>query len=128
MTLKNEQRRLSETLSICRPGRAFSNQLEIPCARSLPCGRPNLSHPPPLPTLIRNRVKVNSMQKACAKSLAVHLLKFEILQTTWNNKTKNISMLNVLVKYWKLRVWCSLFHFFMWFARFFNFNMWTAKH
>ena len=34
--------------------------------------------------------KVNSVQEACAKSFAVHLLTFEILQTTWKNKTKNI--------------------------------------
>ena len=34
----------------------------------------------------------------------VHILDFEILQTTWKN--------------WKLRVWCFLLHFFMWFARF----------
>ena len=27
-------------------------------------------------------------------------------------------MLNLLWTNWKLRVWCSLFHFFMWFARF----------
>ena len=56
--------------------------------------------------------KVNTVQEACAKCFAVHLLKFEILQTTWKNKTKNIKMLNLLVKNWKLRVWCSLFHFF----------------
>ena len=42
--------------------------------------------------------KVNSVQEACAKCLAVHLLKFEILQTTLKNKTKSIKMLNLLVK------------------------------
>ena len=31
--------------------------------------------------------KVNSVQEACAKCFAVHTLKFEILQTTWKNKT-----------------------------------------
>ena len=56
--------------------------------------------------------KVNSVQETCAKCFAVHLLKFEILQTTWKNKTKNIKMLNLLVKNWKLRVWCSLSYFF----------------
>ena len=30
--------------------------------------------------------KVNSVQEACAKYFAVHILKFEILQTTWKNK------------------------------------------
>ena len=63
-------------------------------------------------------VKVNSVQEACAKYFAVHMLKFEILQTTWKNKTKSIKMLDLLVKNWKLRVWWFLFHFFMWFAWF----------
>ena len=62
--------------------------------------------------------KVNSVQEACTKCFAVHILKFEILQTTWINETKDIKMLNLLVKNWKLSVCCSLFHFFMWFARF----------
>ena len=34
------------------------------------------------------------------------------------NKTKSTKMLGLLMKNWKLRVWCSLFLFFMWFARF----------
>ena len=64
-------------------------------------------------------VPLCSLQETCVKCFAVHLLKFEILQTTWKNKTKNIKMLDLLVKNWKLRVWCSLFtFFFMWFARF----------
>ena len=33
-------------------------------------------------------------------------------------KTKNIKMLDLLMKKWKLWVWCFLFIFFMWFARF----------
>ena len=33
--------------------------------------------------------KVNSVQEAWAKYFAVHISKFEILQTTWKNKTKN---------------------------------------
>ena len=40
--------------------------------------------------------KVNSVQEACAKYFAVHLLKFEILQTT--QKNKNIKMLDLLAK------------------------------
>ena len=56
--------------------------------------------------------KVNSVQEACAKCFVVHILKFEILQTTWKNKTKNIKMLDLLVKNWKLRVWRSFFSFF----------------
>ena len=62
--------------------------------------------------------KVNSVQEPCTKCFLLHILKFEILQTTWKNKTKNIKMLDLLVKKWKQRVWCSLFNFFMWFARF----------
>ena len=38
-------------------------------------------------------VKVNSVQEACAKYFVVHMLKFEILQTTWKKKAKNIKML-----------------------------------
>ena len=74
------------------------------------------------------RLKVNSVQEACAKCFAVHLLKFEILQTTWKNKTKNIKMLNLLVKNWKVRVWWPLFHFFHVFCKISNFHMWTVKH
>ena len=33
------------------------------------------------------RIKVNSVQEACAKYFVVHILKFEILQTTQKNKT-----------------------------------------
>ena len=33
--------------------------------------------------------KVNSVQEACAKCFAVHILKFEILQITWKNKKKH---------------------------------------
>ena len=41
----------------------------------------------------------------------------------WNlgNHMKNI-------KNWKLRVWCSLFHFFHVICKISNFNIWTAKH
>ena len=54
----------------------------------------------------------------CTKCFAFHVSKFEILKTTWKNKTKSIKMLDVLMKNWKIRVWCSLFHFFMRFAWF----------
>ena len=37
--------------------------------------------------------KVNSVQEACTKCFAVHMLKFEILQIIRQNKTKNIKML-----------------------------------
>ena len=39
-------------------------------------------------------------------------------------KQKTSKCLNLLVKNWKLRFWCSLFHFFMWFERF---EIWTPK-
>ena len=47
--------------------------------------------------------KVNAVKEAC---FAVHILKFEILQTTWNPKTKSLMI----------------------FVSVFNFNMWTTKH
>ena len=47
--------------------------------------------------------KVNSVKEACAKCFTVHLLK-ETLQTTWKNKTKQIKMLNQLVKNWRFDV------------------------
>ena len=72
--------------------------------------------------------KVNLVQEACAKCFAVHILKFEILQNTWKNKTKSIKMLDLLMKKWKLRIWCSLFHFFHVISKISNFTMWTAKH
>ena len=64
----------------------------------------------------------------CTKCFAFHVSKFEILKTTWKNKTKSIKMLDVLMKNWKIRVWCSLFHFFHVTCKISNFNMWTAKH
>ena len=42
--------------------------------------------------------KVNSVQEACAKCFAVHILKFEILQTTWKNKTKNLKSIGEKLK------------------------------
>ena len=66
--------------------------------------------------------KVNSVQEACAECFAVHLSIFEILQTTRKNKTKNIKMLNLLVKNWKLRVW-SEFEFWGWYSLFHVFHV-----
>ena len=45
-----------------------------------------------------------------------------------HEKTKNIKRLDLLIKNWKLRAWCSLFHFFHVICKISNFNMWTAKH
>ena len=63
-------------------------------------------------------IKVNSIQKACVKCFAVHKLKFEILQMTWKNETKNIRLLVFSFSSIDLAFWCFLFCFFMWFARF----------
>ena len=68
---------------------------------------------------------VNSVQEACDKCFEVHILKFEILQTTWRNKTKNIKMLDLLMKNWKLSL---MFQFFHVICKISNFNMLTAKH
>ena len=40
--------------------------------------------------------------------------------TYWSLKSckPHEKMLDLLIKNWKLRVWCSLLHFFMWFATF----------
>ena len=48
--------------------------------------------------------------------LAPNTLRF----TYWNLKSckPHEKMLDLLIKNWKLRVWCSLLHFFMWFATF----------
>ena len=73
-------------------------------------------------------VKFNLVQEACSKCFGVHELKFEIWQTTWKNKTKNVKVLDLLMKNSKLKVWCSLFHFFHVICKISNFYMWTAKH
>ena len=63
-------------------------------------------------------LKVNSVQEVCGKCFAVHVLKFEILQITWKNQTKNIRLLVFSFSSILLAFWCFLFCFFMWFARF----------
>ena len=68
-------------------------------------------------------IKVNSVQEAFAKCFAVHILKFEILQTA-----ENVKILDLLMKNPKLRVWCSLFHLFHVICKISNFKMSTAKH
>ena len=45
--------------------------------------------------------KINSVQEACAKCFVVHILKFEILQPTWKNKTKTSKKLDLLMKNWE---------------------------
>ena len=58
--------------------------------------------------------KVNSVQEACAKCFAVQVLKFEILQITWKNETKNIRPLVFSFSSKLLAFWSFLFCFFMW--------------
>ena len=77
----------------------------------------------------KNFVKVNSVQEACAKWFAVHILKFEILQTKWKYKTKSIKMLfrfiDEKLKTKSLVFFVSIFSVI---CKISNFNMWTAKH
>ena len=40
----------------------------------------------------KGKIKVNSVREAFAKCFVIHILKFEILQTTWKIKTKNTKM------------------------------------
>ena len=62
--------------------------------------------------------KVNSVQEACTKRFAVHILKFEISKSHERNETKNIRLL--VFSFWSINLafWCFLFCSFMWFARF----------
>ena len=77
----------------------------------------------------KNRAfKVNSVQEACAKCFAVHILKFEILQITWKKWNKEHQTLS-------LQFFTNRSSILMFFVLFFhvvckisNFNMWTAKH
>ena len=75
---------------------------------------------------MRNWNKVNSIQEACAKCSVVHLLNFEILQTT-HKKQQHLNAKFIGEKL-KTRVWHFLFHYFHVICKISNFNMWTAKH
>ena len=68
--------------------------------------------------------KVSSVEEPWAKCFAIHILKFEILQTTWKTKRHQ----NQLMKNWKLRVWCSLSTFFHVNCKISNSDMRTAKY
>ena len=56
-----------------------------------------------------NFFKVNSVQEPCAKSFAVHLLKFEILQITWEKWNKEHQTHSF--QFFSYRFWCFLFCF-----------------
>ena len=75
-----------------------------------------------------NTVKVNSVQETCAKCFAVHILKFEILQPTWNNKTKNIKSARFIDEKLKTKSLMFFITFFHVICKISNFIMWTAKH
>ena len=70
--------------------------------------------------------KVNSVQEACAKCFAVHLSKFEIVQTTWKKNKKHQSAKSIGEK---LKTKCLMFIVsFSVICKISNSNMWTAKH
>ena len=72
--------------------------------------------------------KVNSVQEACAKCFAVHILKFEILQITWKRwikEHKTLSFQFFINRSSILMFFCFVFHVVCMIS---NFNMWTAKH
>ena len=62
--------------------------------------------------------KVNSVQEACAKCFAVHILKFEILQITWKKWNKEHQTLSFQFFINKSSILMFFVLFFMWFARF----------
>ena len=72
--------------------------------------------------------KANSVQEACGKCFAVHLLKFEILQTTWEKWNKEHQTLSF--QYFTNK--SSLLVFFVLFfhvvCKISNFNKWTSWH
>ena len=57
-------------------------------------------------------IKVNSVQEACAKFFAAHILKFDILPITNENETKNIRPL--------VLVFTNTFSILMFFVLFFH--------
>ena len=72
--------------------------------------------------------KVNSVQEACTKCFAVHILKFEILQTTWKNKTKKHQNARFIGEKLKTKSPMFLVLIFFMIFKISNFNMWTRKH
>ena len=71
-----------------------------------------------LPRLSLIDIKVNSVQEACSKCFAVHMLEFEILQITWKKWNKEYQTLSFQFIPNKFSISMFLFCFFMWFARF----------
>ena len=57
-------------------------------------------------------IKVSSVQEPCAKCFAVHISKFEILQTTWkkqNKKHQNVRSIDEKLKTKSLMFFVSFF-------------------
>ena len=69
--------------------------------------------------------KVNSVQEDCAKCFAVHILKFAILQITWN---KEYQTLGFQIFKNKSSILILFVLFFDVVCKISNFNKWTAKH
>ena len=69
-------------------------------------------------TMIFVSFKVKSVQEACAKCFAVHILKFEILQITWRKWNKEHQTLSFQFFINKSSILMLFVLFFMWFARF----------
>ena len=60
--------------------------------------------------------------------LPLHILKYEILQTTWkkqNKKHQNARLIDEKLKTKSLMLFVSFFHVIF---KISNFNMWTQKH
>ena len=72
-------------------------------------------------------LKVNSVQEACAKCFAFHILKFEILQITWKKWNKEHQTLSFQFFINKSILMFSLLIFHV-VCKISNFDMWTAKH
>ena len=69
--------------------------------------------------------KVNSVQEACAKCFAAHMLKFEIMQITWKKEHQTLIFQFFVNKSSILMRFVLFFHVVF---RISNFNVWTARH
>ena len=76
--------------------------------------------------LLKLACRVNSIQEACNKCFAVDILKFEILQITWNkwnkwNKEHQTLSFGFFINKSKILMFSVV-------CKISNFNLWTAKH
>ena len=72
--------------------------------------------------------KVNSVQEACAKCFAVHILNLKSCKSNekkWNNGHQTLSFQFFINRSCILMFHCFVFHVV---CKISNFNMWTAKH